>query len=384
MDVLMISTFPPRRCGIGDYTADLVSELASNGGLQIGILTYRDGVSVELESRNTFEISRELETRTTPARILSLLKRSGADLVHLQSSSFLHHRSVNTAVARACPVPLVTTVHDTPGSLRIFYAIPSLRKLYRNSSRLITHSQGVSETLTGFHDIEGSRIVHIPMGVDTGRYHPGANGTEIRSKYDLRQKRIILFFGFLRPGKGLEILLRAWSLVQQSHSDSLLVIAGGIPTEARRYSFLSENEVNYPNRLQGLARQLGIGRRIVFTDYVPEQLVPGLMAAAEFVVLPYGGAPSQSAALLKALSSGKPVIATKTAGFQEYLEGGEDAILVSQGDVEALASSIALLLEDSDLARDMGSQARQKALKNHDWSLVAKKTSSTYQELFST
>ncbi len=381
MDVLMVSTFPPCRCGIGDYTADLVSELAKDGEVGVKVLTYDDNLGAQIEPRDGVEISRDLERRITPKRLSSMLRQSGAGLVHLQSSTFLHRPSLNSAIARACSVPMVTTVHDTPGSWRVFYTIPSLRKIYKKSSRLIVHSQGVSETLTGFHNIESRRIVQIPLGVNTARYHPGASDSECRDRYSLDHARIILFFGFLRPGKGLQSLLKAWSLVHKSHPDSVLVIAGGVPSKARRYAFLFRDEASYSNRLRKLARQLGLESSIVFTDYVPEELVPGLLAAAEMVVLPYMGGPSQSTALLKALSSGKPIVATKTAGFQEFLESGENAILVSRGDVESLARSIGLLMEDSDLARDLGRGARRTAKKDYDWPLVAERIRDTYQEM---
>ncbi len=380
MDILMISTFPPRRCGIGDYTADLVRELAENKDVRIRVLTYQDGIGAGTSYQNGFEISRQLKNRTSPRSMDSLLKQSGADLVHLQSSSFLHRPSLSAAIAQTCAVPLVTTVHDTPGSWRLFYTIPALREVYRKSARLITHSQGVSRILLEFHDIEDDRLVRIPYGVDTMRYHPAADGGEIRNIYGLGDKRIVLFFGFLRPGKGLESLLMAWSKIEHRYPEALLVIAGGIPDRPRRFALFLRSEKDYPRRLQELVRRLDIEERILFTDYVPKARVPGLLAMADMVVLPYEGNPSQSDSLYKALSCGTPIIATGVQGFREMLEEGKDTILFPPKDFNALADSMDILLGDSARALEMGKCARRKVEEHHDLSVVAKKMLKIYSD----
>ncbi len=382
MNVTLISTFPPRRCGIGDYTADLARALALRNGIRVQVLTYPDVVSWDIASYDGIEVCRKLETGIGPRQMSSLLQSLQPDLIHFQSSSFLHHSSLNASVARGCDGPLVTTVHDTPRSWRVLYTIPSLRKVYQRSCRLITHSRGVSTILSEFHGIQDDKIVKIPHGVDTKTFHSGANGNEVRRRHGLEGKRIVLFFGFLRPGKGLETLLAAWNRIEDVNRDAVLVIAGGIQTHTKRYALLLGKESSYPKKLRDLAYRLNIGMRILFTGYVPEELVPGLLAAAEVVVLPYEECYSQSGPLHKALSCGRAVIATRVSGFEELLEDGRNAILVPPSDAESLAQSLNLLLSDSTLSRELGRRARALAEECLSWSQVAQRTLQIYSKLY--
>jgi len=380
MKVLCITTFPPRRCGIGDYASDLAARLSRTHDLSLRILTYADGLAKGVSEEDGFEISRGLGGRFSARRVRLEIDRFHPDLVHLQSSAFLHSPGVNGQVA-ASEVPIVTTVHDAPSSWRLFQVIPGLRKVYRKSSRLFVHSAALRQTLSLVHGVDDRRIVEIAHGVDLDKYSPWAPQGEVLRRFGLESRRIVLFFGFVRPGKGLETLLKAWSKIESSCPDAVLVIAGGIPTEARRYDLLLKTEADYPDRMRRLAADLGISARVVFTGYVPGALVPGLLASSEIVVLPYEGSVSQSGPLHKALASGRAIIATDAPGFREVIRDGSEGILVPPRNPESLAEAIMRLLEDPTNARDLGKRARAKAEASLSWSAVAARTLEVYQSL---
>lgn len=380
MKVLWISTFPPRRCGIGDYSADLVAELARNRDVTLRVLTYLDGSSEGLRVEGGIEVARRLGNRTTSGRIAAEVERFRPDLVHVQSASFLHASFVNRSIAETDTVPLITTVHDAPASARVYYVIPALRRLYRKSSRLIVHSDSVARLLAEYHRIDPRKAVRMPHGVDTKRYTPDGDDHEVRRLFSLEGQRIILYFGFLRPGKGLETLLQAWARIEGAAPDAVLVIAGGTPTDARRYG-LFHSEASYPSRLKDLARDLAVTKRTVFTGFVPDELVPKLLAAAEFVVLPYESGPAQSGPVFKALSSGKGIVATSWPGFRETLEDGANATFVPPGDPDSLGRAILALLRDPERAKVMGRRSREVAEAYLDWSVIADQTVRLYGEV---
>jgi glycosyltransferase involved in cell wall biosynthesis len=343
------------------------------------VLTYRDGVNWEPPFDGRVQVLRELDERTMPKRLGSILDRVGPDLVHLQSSTFLHPFSVNKSVAAAWKGPLVTTVHDAPTSLRVFYTIPALREVYRASRKIITHSAGVSATLVNFHRVDGGRIIQIPMGVDTNRYRPDADAAVARRKFALTAPQVILYFGFLRPGKGIEILMEAWGRIQRHYPDAVLVIAGGSPSRPMRYALL-RNEADYPATLHRLSQSLHIGDRTVFTDYVPDDLEPGLFALANVVVFPNTSNPSQSYPLRKALSSGRPVIATDFPGFREVLGDKHEGLIVPPRNAEALANSLRFLLDYPTKADEIGREARFKAETKLNWSLLTNDVLRLYRQ----
>jgi len=382
MRVLLVSTFPPRRCGIGDYTADLARALAQDGSLDITILTYSDGVQDGVTAEGPLHIDRRLQWARSPRRLASILRDSSPDIVHVQSATFLHPVRVNAVLARtALPCPLVATVHDAPSTWRVFYTIPALREIYRRSLRLFVHSDQVVRALVDFHGIERGKAFKIPHGVDTTKYRPDADPTKARNLFGLQGKRIVLFFGFLRPGKGIPGLMRAWSNIYNRYPDAVLVIAGGTVSYPRRYKFLLADEGSYPGELLRLAHRLGIENHTVFTGYVPEATLPSLLTASDIVVLPYDGSAPQSGPLHKALSSGRPVIATSVPATTELLEERQAAFLVPPRNPAALSDAIGLLLEDSALSRDLGARAREFARDHLDWANVAKKTCGVYKSL---
>ena len=380
MRALWVTTFPPRHCGIGDYAFDLVSHLASDKALELRVVTYPDGVATEVIPSDVVAIRRILSTRPSRADLARAVSEFSPDVVHLQSSTFLHPPPVNRAVRKADGAPLITTVHDTPRSWRVFYTIPSLRGVYRASSRLVVHSARVGDVLQRFHHIPSEKILRIPHGVDTRRYRPDAERPETRATFGLERKRVVLFFGFLRPGKGLETLLRAWSKVGPAVPDAVLVLAGGSPTGARRYGLLHD-EGTYPQELSVLARTLNVDRQTIFTGYVPDAQVPGLLAAAEVIVLPYDANEAQSGPFHKALSTGRAVVATAVPGFRDVVTSGEQAILVPPKDEHALGDAIQELLEDPTRARGLGHAARQLAERTLDFSVVAQIIKRLYVEV---
>ncbi len=381
MKVLHVTTFPPRRCGIGDYAADLTLSLSRIPDLEIRILTYSDGFAPVIHRGNGIEVSRRLQGRFLKRRIIAELRAFEPDLVHMQSASHLHPVTVNEGVAEACEVPLVTTVHDAPVSWRVFYTIRGLRKIYNKSSSILVHSAGVTRTLSDFHHVGTHKIMEVVHGVDLDKYSPHAPREEALRTYALEGQRIVVFFGFLRPGKGLETLLAAWSKIESSFADVVLVVAGGVPSEVRRYDLLLRSEADYPEKVRGLATRLGISNRVVFTGYVHPSLVAGLLASSEVAVLPYDGGLPQSGPLHKALACGCAVVATEVAGFREVLEAGKDGLLVPPGEPERLGEAIKVLLDNPDRAQQLAKRAREKAEKQLGWSVAADRTLGIYREL---
>ena len=380
MRVLWVTTFPPRRCGIGDYASDLASQISRNRDPELRIVTYPDGVGEGVARENGFDVSRSLGGASPNGKLAAEIRSFDPDLLHLQSASFLHRPSVNEAVA-ACEVPLITTVHDTPGSWRAFRVLRGLRRVYERSRRLLVHSPEVGRILSGLHAVDADRIVTLPHGVDLDKYSPHAPTGDALRNFGLSGRRIVLFFGFVRPGKGLETLLRAWQRIEASHPDTVLVLAGGIPSDPRRYHLLLKNEADYPRELMSLAAALGISDRLLFTGYVPGQLVPGLLASSEVVVLPYVNAIHQSGPLHKSLAAGRAIVATNIGGFRELLENGKDSILVPPGEPGPLADAIGGLLDDLARASDIAGRAREKAEKSLSWSVAANRTLEIYRQV---
>jgi glycosyltransferase involved in cell wall biosynthesis len=139
-----------------------------------------------------------------------------------------------------------------------------------------------------------------------------------------RGSPVILFFGYVRPYKGLEDLFRAMPAVRRKHPDAVLVVAGRFYESVQRYRALAEN--------------LGIAPSVrLFPDYVPSGEVKGLLSAADVVALPYHSA-SQSGVIPQALAAGRRVVATSVGDIPDALAG--DGVVVPPERPDALAEGL--------------------------------------------
>ncbi len=149
---------------------------------------------------------------------------------------------------------------------------------------------------------------------------------ETRRRIGLRDDLpVIMFFGFVRPYKGLDYLIQALPLVLKQLKVQLLVVG----------EFWSSSEY-----YQQYAREFGVEDAVVFVNrYVPNEELGTYFAIADVVVLPYISA-TQSGVVQLAFGFGKPVITTRVGGLQEVVRDGHNGLVVPPQDEEALADAI--------------------------------------------
>lgn len=187
------------------------------------------------------------------------------------------------------------------------------------------------------------RIVHIPYGVDPLRFRPaGADERAVRrQELGLDGHRVVVSVGRLVAQKGLDWLLDAWSSVRQAVPDALLVLAGDGPERA------------------ALEARRAAGVRFLGTTMDP---VP-LLQAADCFVQP-SSSEGLSNALLEALASGLPVVATAIGGTVDAVRDGVEGLLVPPRDAEALAQALIRALEGPE-RRQLGAAARARILERY-------------------
>ena len=149
--------------------------------------------------------------------------------------------------------------------------------------------------------------------------------TEAREKLKLDEKNIILFFGFIREYKGVDILLEALSILKKEIDCKLLVVG----------EFYSDE-----NKYRELVKTLDVEKKVLFvSEFVPSENVKYYFSASDVVVLPYRSA-TQSGVTLVARNFNKPVIATKVGGLSEIVNEGENGYLVEPENPKMLADAI--------------------------------------------
>ena len=182
--------------------------------------------------------------------------------------------------------------------------------------------------------------------------------------------KVVMMVARLNPKKGVEDLIEAAALVLKDFPDTWFVIVGEVVLES------TGQEKAYANRLVARARELGLGEHIVFTGLRRD--IPRLLPAADLSVLPSfsEGLPN---AVIEAMASGLPVVATNVGGIPEIIRQGRTGLLVTPGDIRALAESINTVLQNPFLARRLGEAARARIQDGFSFEKMFRETTKLYQ-----
>lgn len=214
-----------------------------------------------------------------------------------------------------------------------------------------------------FEHLDRRILVHIPLGnqsIFEEFRDPEATAVyleQLGASRDLQD--YVLFFGRLRPDKGVEDLIEAYrAAVSDADDPPPLVLAG----HARP---------SFRNRIGELSSYVDPPAQVFLGgEYVPSAAVWDLVRRARLMVLPYRSA-SQSAALQVAMTAGTAAIATDVGGLAESIRTDETGLVLPPGDVGALRDAIERLLHDPDLVLRLGSAAADHAATTFGWDRFA-------------
>lgn len=343
-----------------------------------------DGVSVNYLKGVGSPLTRYWRyARSTVKKLEELDKKVGFEIIHANLPLI-----PSFAIRRGAANALISTVHSTwrgeanaikggkrgrlnPNEklmLRFNRLLRSYEKdLMKRSDALIAVSAYTRKELIDLYDIAEEKIRVIYNGVDVQKFKPNGDRDGLRRELAVeREQKVILYVGRLYHRKGLATLLQSMSTVAKRFEDVKLIVSG---------KGFRKNELN----LRGLTGKLGIEDNVMFLGYFPDEKLPDLYAASDIFVLPalYENFPF---AILEAQSTGLPVISTKVGGIPEFLTE-ENGLLVEPSDPEQLAQRIIDLLQDPELARELGQRGRRLIEERFSWPLIAGQVVDLYREI---
>lgn len=303
-------------------------------------------------------------------RFYSGVKKDCPEVVHLQSFLFypVEWYLINRLKARDCKI--VLTVHNiVPYKFychrlrRLELAI--LGYIYNGADKLIVHSEMNKRQLLANFEVDKAKVLVIPHGeYGLGDICGDISVREARVRLNLRRNsRVILFFGYIRRIKGLDVLLRAFEQIAGDFPDAVLVIAGS-PSEGESFG-------PYRDIMAGME----YGDRVMcFVEYIRTEDIPLFFLSTDIVVLPYTEFSAQSGVLHMAQGFGKAVITSDVGGLPEANEKDKTGIIVPAGDVKSLADAMHCLLANEDMRTRMGNRARELAAETFSWNAIARST----------
>jgi glycosyltransferase involved in cell wall biosynthesis len=215
--------------------------------------------------------------------------------------------------------------------------IPLTRALLSRADTVITHSAAQAAEAQRLAPAATVRTVAMPPHLPTTR--PQTQGAE-RAGLSAPAPASLLFFGIVRPYKGLDVLLRA---LAQAPAHATLTVAGEF------WGGTADTEK--------LIAELGLADRVTLRPgYVPADEIPALFGAADALVMPYREATASQNALL-AFSHGVPVITTTAGVLAEPVRDGVDGLTCAPGDTEDLLRAL-IQISDPETARRLRAGVR--------------------------
>ncbi len=346
-----VSTFPPRECGIATYTRDLISAIdACDLGTITQVVAINDETVYRYGRQVCWEIAQhDLDSYLDAAAALS---RSSVDVVNLQHEFGIFGREWGSYVldfADELSKPLVTTLHtvlpDPPPTPRKI-----LRTLCERSEAVVAMTPTAVDLLRRDYGVDGSRLRVIPHGVPTASWQDAG---EARAKVGLAGRRVLSTFGLINPGKTIEDVIEALTLVVPHCPAVMYVVLGQTHPTIRR----TQGE-EYRHRLIGLVRRLGLERHVTFENrYLSDDELCTYLMATDVYVTPYEN-PNQivSGTLSYALGCGRAIISTPYLYARDALADGR-GLLVPFRDPPAIAEAILRVLSDVALRAQLQRKA---------------------------
>jgi glycosyltransferase involved in cell wall biosynthesis len=377
MKIAQISaTFPPYMAGTGNVCYHNAVELAARGH-DVTIFTSGDpDSSYTYPGSITVNRIRPLFRLGNAPFIPSLLNIRNFDIIHLHYPFFFGGEMIYLLSQLTGQKYLISYHNDVILNGKIkpllkIYKRTIMPAILNNAKKICVSSLdfGHNCELCNYSENIKDSIIEVPIGVDTNIFNPDVCPDEIIERYQLDNKKIILFVAALDRAhnfKGLDILFRSFSQVND---------------EAARLMIIGEGELkkHYINR----AKEYGISDKVIFTGGVSDADLPKCYACADMLVLPSTSTECFGLVLTEAMASGKPVIASNLPGVRTVVDQGINGLLFQPGDVKDLTAKINYLLQNDDVGKSFGREGRKKTEERYSWERIAERLESIYRTIVS-
>ncbi|MFH1559937.1 MAG: glycosyltransferase family 4 protein [Chloroflexota bacterium] len=302
--------------------------------------------------------------------LVRLLKRFKPDAIHFETlplpivDSWFIPRFKR--IAR-----VVVTAHDTSPRNESRVQFWGFFRCLRLFDHIITLTSFSKHQVIAKAGVPDERVTVVPHGNRMqGRFYGMPSSNKLGEHSDLSAKtggaeKVVLFFGVIKPYKGLDVLIAALSNLPEDVLQKCRLVIAGMP-------FMDVEP------LQRQAAELGVNERITWDlRYIPDEEVWSYFAEAAVAVFPYREI-DQSGAFHIAIEFEKPLIATDIGGFPEFVTDGVDGYLVPAENTVALAHALERVLADEEQRHQM-SLAVGRLADSLSWGVISHKTVSVYK-----
>ena len=377
ISVAILGSFPPLR-GISAYCFELANAIAAH--VPVDFISFKHIYPEFLypggcQEDHSFPeaVSDNLRVRRhlcwfNPISWFQEGLATQADLLHAQWWS-MPLAPIYAIVCLAFKIrrkPVIFTVHNVSGheGSNIFETVSRL--LFKLGDHFIVHTSANRTALMTQYGLESDKVSVIPHGSLDFQVSRHADRAAIRQKMGFKAtQKVILFFGAIRPYKGLATAIRAMADVVKAVPEACLLIAGKLWEPWDTY--------------QKLIDESQLSRHVkTFLDYIPSEDVHRYFCAADLTVLPYQHFDSQSGVGSTAVAFRTPMIVSDVGGLPDLVQ--DPRCVVAPGDSAALGHIITDRLSNPEKLKSM-SQHLNSIAHELDWGTIAQNTCHLYEQL---
>ncbi len=340
--IAMVGTYTPRKCGIATFGSDIVEKLAEfHPHVEVDVYALDDPrTPLEYTGIAGTIVADDREAYLTAARRIN---ESGVEAVWLQHEYGIFGGPDGEFVCDfvdRLAAPVILTPHTvltkpTDRQREI------LQHLVNRASRIMTMSRHSCQLLADMYRAPRELLQIIPHGAPD---RPFGRSEQFKERMGLAGKNVLMTFGLLGPGKGLERVIEALPAIVARHPDTVYRIVG-----ATHPNLVAREGEAYREKLQTLADALGVADHILWdnrfldTDELLDQL-----EACDIYVTPYFNLQqSTSGTLSYAVALGKAVVSTPYLHATELLAGNAGR-LIQPDSAPAIAEAVNALLDDPE------------------------------------
>lgn len=372
--IVLIGNHLPRLCGIATFTTHLLESIALKAQnvdcSAVAINDQPEGYAYPPQVR--FEINQDqLKDYSLAADQLNFNHTEIVCVQHEYGIFGGQRGSFVLELLSDLKMPIVTTLHTIlkNPSNRERQIIMRLAEL---SDRLIVMSERSVDFLRNIYKVDKDKIVLIHHGIPDV---PLVESSNYKDKFGISEKKVLLTFGLLSPGKGIETVIDALPEIVRTHPDVIYIVVGATHPHLK-----AEQGEDYRIRLHLRAKNLGVENHIIFHDnFVSDEDLLEFIGAADIYVTPYlNEAQIISGTLAYAMGMGKAVLSTPYWHAQELLADNRGKLFPFR-DHNQLANEVIDLFDHPDKLRAMQKRAYDYG-RQMIWSNVAGRYIETFKQ----
>ncbi len=371
--VAFIGNSLPRRCGIATFTSDLQQAVAASRPEVKTLIVAMNDQGHAYDYPPVVRLQIHDEKVADYVHAADVLNAAQVDVVSLQHEFGIFGGEAGEhvmALLSRLSMPIVTTLHTvladpTPTQRAV------TEKIVDVSARIIVMADKAQQLLQQVYGVAADKIEVIPHGIPDV---PFSEPEQAKAIFGFSGRPVILTFGLLSPGKGIEVMIDAMPLILARCPDAAYVVLG-----ATHPNLVRQQGEAYRESLVARARALGVQDNVVFLDqFVDQPTLLGFIAMCDVYVTPYLGEEQMtSGTLAYSFGLGKPVVSTPYWHASELLADGR-GVLVPFGDSIGIGEAIAALLTDIPRRQSMRRRAYATS-RSMTWPRTAERYLATFE-----